>query len=140
MVRVRVICVVRGASFSPALAEQTTGLALDRKVEPGEASRLAPRGSGGGRAEVVVQEYGELADLAGKHAGGLMALGRSTEALRRAGATELVLKVDIEYAGACQFELPADLVRRLADLGIPLAIACFPKDETEELGSGSDAF
>jgi hypothetical protein len=67
-----------------------------------------------------------------------MALARSTEALRRAGATELLLKFDVEYSGGpCHFELPADLVKRLSELAIPVVIACFPSDETEELGARS---
>jgi hypothetical protein len=137
MIRARVTCIVSGPSFSPALAERTTGLALEKKFEPGEIDRLRPR-SAGGRAEIPVQEYGAIAELAAKNAPGLLALQRSTEALRRAGATELLLKFDVEYAGGpCHFELPAELVKRLAEIAIPVVIACFPSDETEELGGRS---
>jgi hypothetical protein len=136
MVRVRVTCALRGLTFSPSLAERTTGLPLERKLEPGESDRLHGRGkSGGGRAEVVVQEYGAMGELVTKNAGTLSALGRSVEALRRAGATDLTLRLDVEYEGPAQFEIPADLIRRLGELGLPVVIGVFAKDETQDLGA-----
>ncbi len=141
MVRIRVTCSISGPAFSPALAERTTGLAFQRTNEPGEANqvdRLQSRGSAYlGHAELPIQEYGELSDLSTRNSAALMALARSIEALRRCGATALVLKIDVEYKGECKFELPTELLRRVADLGIPLAFACFASDETEELGSKS---
>jgi hypothetical protein len=141
MVRVRVTCAMSGPTFSPTTAERTTGLTFHRQSELNQRSsvdRFQGRPATGGSAELVIQEYGELADLSGRNGASLMALGRSIEALRRSGATELQLRFEVEYAGSsCQFELPPELQRRLADLGIPLVVACFPSDETEELGSRS---
>jgi hypothetical protein len=140
MVRIRVTCSISGPAFSPALAQRTTGLTFQRTNEPGEANqvdRLQPRGGYLGHAELPIQDYGELSDLSTRNSAALMALARSIEAMRRCGATALVLKIDVEYTGQCQFQLPTELLRRVADLGIPVAIACFASDETEELGSKS---
>lgn len=126
MVRIRVTCVIKGPTFSPSVAERTTGLSFFKKKEPG-------------RAELAIQEYGELAELSGKNAGALAALARSVEALRRCGATDLRLRFEVEYAGGdCHFELPSELIRRFGELGIPLAVACFPTEQTEELGDRDD--
>jgi hypothetical protein len=136
MVRIRVTCNISGPAFSPSLAERTTGLTFQRSNEPGEpggVERLGSRAPYLGRAEMPIQEYGELTDLSTHNSAALMALGRSIEALKRCGATALVLKIDVEYAGQCQFELPSDLLKKVADLGIPLSFACFASDETEEL-------
>jgi hypothetical protein len=143
MVRIRVTCAISGPAFFPDAAERVTGLTLDRKSDPGQINqidRLQGRSSFLGRAELAIQEYGEIAELGSRNAAGLMALARSVESLRRAGATELVLKVDVEYSGQCQFELSPDLMRRFADLGIPVSIACFASDVTEELGGGRSVF
>ena len=136
MVRVRAICIAKGASFSPRAAEVQTGLRFSRKQEPGELSevdRYQGHTSGQGRAELSLQDVGALEDLSGKNAAALDALARSLESLRRAGATELSLRFDIEYAGTCALHLPPDLLKKLGDLGLPLVITCFEAQETEEL-------
>ena len=140
MVRVRAICTASGPAFSPRAAEAHSGLLFARKQEPGELSELdryQGHSPGAGRAELALQEYGSLADLTAKHQSALDALGRSVEALRRAGATDLRLRFDIEYAGACVLDLSSDLLRKLGDLGLPLTISCFETHETEEMTSRS---
>jgi hypothetical protein len=136
MIRVRATCTVSGPNFSPRTAEAQTGLRFARKSEPGELSevdRYQGHTPGHGRAELALQDYGTVGDLTGKNAGTLEALGRSLEALRRSGATDLRLKFDVEYAGPCAFDFSADLLRRLGDLGLPLHISCFEAQETEEM-------
>jgi hypothetical protein len=136
MVRVRATCIVAGPSFSPRAAEAQTGLHFSRKSEPGELSevdRYQGHPAGPGRAEISLQEYGALSDLSGKNMAAIDALARSLESLRRAGATELKLRFDVEYAGPCVLDMPADLLRKFGDLGLPLVISCFEAQETEEL-------
>ena len=136
MVRVRATCIVSGPSFSPHAAEARTGLLFSRKSEPGELSevdRYQGHPAGIGRAEIPIQEYGGLADLAGKNMASMDALARSLESLRRAGATDLKLRLDVEYAGPCVLDLPAELLKKFGDLGLPLVISCFEAQETEEL-------
>jgi hypothetical protein len=137
MVGVRVTCVMSGAGFSPALAERSSGLTLQHKSEPGEPDALTGKPSPLGHAELLIQEFGNLVDLGAREGTVLMALARSLEAFRRAGATDLKVRIEIEYAGHCQFELPAELLRRLADLAIPVVVSAFPTDETEDLASRS---
>jgi hypothetical protein len=141
MVRARAICTASGPTFSPRAAEMQTGLAFARKTEPGEVNELdryQGHPPGHGRAELALQEYGSMADLTGKSQATFDALARSLEALRRAGATDLRLRFDVEYAGACVLDLPSELLRKLGDLGLPLTISCYETQETEELaGRGS---
>ena len=136
MVRVRAVCKLSGPTFSPREAEAHTGLRFSRRSEPGELSevdRYQGHSAGPGRAELAIQEYGAPADLAGKNMAAFDALARSLDALRRAGATELALRFDVEYAGACVIDLPPELLRKIGELGLPLAISCYEAQETEEL-------
>lgn len=136
MVRARAVCLVSGPSFSPRAAEALTGLRFSRRSEPGELSevdRYQGHSKGPGRAEIPLQEYGTPTDLGGKNMAALDALARSLEALRRAGATDLKIRVDIEYAGPCVIDFPAELLRKLGDLGLPLVMSCYEAQETEEL-------
>jgi hypothetical protein len=136
MVRVRATCTVSGPAFSPRAAEAQTGLRFARKSEPGELSevdRYQGHSPGSGRAELALQDYGTIADLTGKNAPALDALARSLESLRRAGATDLRLRFDVEYAGPCAFDFSSELLRRLGDLGLPIYISCFEAQETEEM-------
>ena len=140
MVGVRVTCVMSGAAFSPSRAEHSSGLSFSRKSEPGEGTaidRLSGKPSHLGHAELTIQEFGTLAELGVKDGTVLMALGRSLEALRRAGVTEFRIRFDVEYAGQCQFELPAELIKRLAELGLPVVVSAFPTEHTEDIASRS---
>ena len=135
MLRVRATCACSGPSFSPSAAERETGLTFFRKSEPGQQSEL-DRFQGHspfyGRAELALQEYGELADLTARNSG-LDALGRSIESLRRAGAVEIMLRFDVEFAGACSFQFSPELLKKLNELAVPLVISCFETDVTEEM-------
>jgi hypothetical protein len=131
MVRVRATCICSGPGFSPRAAEAQSGLRFSRKSEPGELSEVDRYGHG--RAELPLQEYGLFSDLTGKNSAPLDALGRSLEALRRSGATDLRLRFDIEFAGQCVFELSPELLKKLGELGLTLHVSCFEAQETEEL-------
>lgn len=141
MVRARATCSASGPTFSPRAAEAQTGLTFTRKSEPGEVSevdRYQGHTQGHGRAELSLQEYGLLADLVGKNQSALDALARSLESLRRAGATDLKVRFDIEYAGPCVIDVPAALLEKLGELGLPLVIHCFEAQETEEMSQRGD--
>lgn len=103
-----------------------------------ELDRYQGHTSGHGRAELLLQEYGMLADLVGKNQSALDALARSLESLRRAGATDLRIRFDIEYAGPCVVDVPAALLEKLGTLGLPLVIHCFEAQETEEMSQRGD--
>ncbi len=136
MVRVRATCICSGPGFSPRNAEAQSGLRFSRKSEPGELSevdRYQGHSPGHGRAELPLQEYGLFSDLTGKNSAPLDALGRSLEALRRSGATDLRLRFDIEFAGQCVFELSPELLKKLGELGLTLHVSCFEAQETEEM-------
>lgn len=136
MVRVRAICNLSGPGFSPRAAESQTGLQFTRKSEPGEISdleRYQGKSANEGRAELLLQEYGQVSDLLSKNQSSLDALARSLDALRRAGATDMELRFDVEVSGANVLEMPAELLRKLGDLGLSLSIHTFDAQETEEM-------
>jgi len=136
MVRVRATCNVSGPTFSPRAAESQTGLSFVRKSEPGQQTdveRYQGLDPSLGRAELQLQEYGALVDLAARSNSTLDALARSLDALRRAGATSMELRFDVEYSGQHVLEMPIELLRKLGDLGLPLSIHTFDAQETEEL-------
>lgn len=125
-----------GPTFSPRAAQAQTGLRFSRASEPGELSevdRYQGHTAGSGRAELPIQEYGLASDLASKNMAALDALARSIEALRRAGATDLAFRFDVEFAGQCILDFPPELLRKIGDLGLPLTISCYEAQETEEL-------
>jgi hypothetical protein len=120
-------CLLQGDTFSPALAEERTGLLL---VDPNEPGQVAPSG----RYEDKPLPYGSAMlvllddDLqpGASALESLRSLKQKLPDLRALGATDITLYLVAAYEGACHFELSPEELVALSGLGVPLAVSCHP--------------
>jgi len=119
-------CRIQGKSFSPALVERKTGLPLSEKNESGDMGTY-------GRYRDKPLPYGacvlsaeEPANLPyGPRLEHLISLLEPhVRTLKECGAEDIVLQMDVCYSAQCNLEFSPTEMRRLACLGVHLAVSC----------------
>ncbi|WP_320044676.1 hypothetical protein [uncultured Desulfobacter sp.] len=120
-------CRLWGDQFSPMVVEEETGIHFDYKNEPGEIGKTGrykgvaiPCGSG----EIAFSETGASADLLSPDAPILEIIEKHQSSFSAAGATEIVLIINVFYKGQCNIEQSHKLLKRLAMLKVDLSISC----------------
>ena len=126
MLNIYVDCHIWGERFSPKAVESKTGIAFQKKNEPGDiadSGRYRDQPRPYGSATLVVREGGERGDLISFEA--IKYLGKNLHEFKRAGATDISLDIVVAYGGQCNLEMSAALLNSLASLQIPLTISCY---------------
>jgi hypothetical protein len=125
---------LQGERFSPRLAEAKTGVSLQGKKEPGEIGSV-------GRYRGQPLPYGtaeltqpERAQSSGDQAQNwvLQVLSAHLDEFRACGATDIVLRLLVEYREQCNLELDADFLEAVGKLRLPLTIAFFEAEPGDE--------
>lgn len=129
-----VLLIAKGDDFSPNRAEREHGARFSAKHE---RDALGSRGEFAGKP--IPYGWGTL-DLAPAD-GGLDLLSSELEvlrardvvmALRRCGATEVVLHVNLGFVDQCNFELDPAVLAALAQLGCTVAFSCYPAGSAQD--------
>lgn len=142
MIQVDLRLCASGATFSPARAAAEFDLKPGGvQHEPGEVASYGPhRGRPRSSGYACFQIYPSSptvdpatarvdADLV-PHDLPLFEQPGLIEGLRRHGATDIVLHVDVAYDAQCNLEFSARLLRALADLAIPFTMTCYEDAES----------
>ncbi|HXT40404.1 MAG TPA: hypothetical protein VN887_10305 [Candidatus Angelobacter sp.] len=127
MIEISPICIIKGETFSPALAEMKTGLRFFKKNEPGELGKL-------GRFKNAPQPYGSaelvpLDDSKGYAAMNalLETLSKGIAILRECGALDISFYIAVSYQDQANLEFNTSFLAKIAELKIPLLITVFEK-------------
>ena len=131
MISVSAVLHVYGQDFSPSLAESMLGYALgsDKKEPiPGGSGELSDQGS----AIIRYDWNGSLEPSFEKGVADLLPPSlpifeekELVATLRKCGAEEFTLYVNVAYEDQCNLELSPSLLAALAELGVTLAITCY---------------
>ena len=120
-------CRLWGDNFSPLAIEEKTGIKFDRKNEPGEIGKIG-RYKGTsipfGNAEIDFSETGTSTDLLSPDAPILDTIEKHRSSFLAAGATEIILIINVFYKEQCNLEQSHQLLKRLAGLEVDLSISC----------------
>lgn len=132
MIQLFPVLMLRGDQFSPGLAEAETGLGLSQKQERGDKGqkgryRDQPLPYGAALLEVPVHIEPER-----RMAWLLEASSRHLPVLRRLGASECGLHLDVRFRDQCNLEFVPEELALVATLGLPLTISCWDSSEEEE--------
>ena len=126
MIKLNITFRAYGVGFSPAVVARQTGVPFSRSNEPGSIGvigRYRDQSVPYGSAELVCPEV--CADLIIPDAWFFPALKRITPACLAAGATEVVLHVDVAFTDQCNLEMSSGFASSIADLGITLTMTCY---------------
>lgn len=116
-----------GPEFSPRSVERQTGILFSQQNEPGDIGTT-------GRYRGQPRPYGSCTlpgpnsglDLQAPDAGFFEAVERLAGACRAAGATTVVIHLDIAYTEQCNFEMSEEFLSAAARAGVALTISCHP--------------
>lgn len=118
-----------GSDFSPANAERVSGVSFSKKNEPGSTGTTGryrgqplPYGSG-----ELVDSENEI-DLQNPNVMFFAVIERIAPACLAAGATLMLLHIDVAYTDQCNIEFSHEFVAALAQLGISITMSCFEDD------------
>jgi len=152
MIEIRTFLTAQGAGFSPAKVRAELGVDLGSGAhEPGA---LATKGRYRGRpfpygslvldVDLTVEESGGAeggseADLLSPNLVGRFRRSELIPALRRHGATEVQLWVNVAYREQCNLELSPLLLAELANLGVHVLVSCFEVEDPCEGASDEGA-
>ncbi|HOX45004.1 MAG TPA: hypothetical protein PK668_15500 [Myxococcota bacterium] len=126
MVRVSIGFRASGPKFSPKNVERHTGIRFSKKNEPGDIGTI-------GRYRDHPLPYGSC-ELNGPETGVDLQVpdpsffesieGAARECLM-AGATSMLLHLDVAYTDQCNLELSKDFVSALARAGVSITMSCY---------------
>jgi len=131
MVRVFAELRAQGERFSPSEAERLAGVAFSTKSEPGEIGtmgRYAGKPKPYGSAELLMSVEAEAAAAArGDLLDGdwLRQVASMVPHCRPAGATSVVVHIDVSHDGQCNLAFSPEELTALASLGVPLTLTTF---------------
>lgn len=118
-------CLIRGREFSPGAATRMTGLWFDESNEPGELVRTGaykgkplPYGSG-----VLEEKHPSIGNGFGERVMG--SITGKIPLLKSTGAESIALYLEVYHDGSCLFEIPVELLSKLASVGLPLQVSCY---------------
>lgn len=107
---------VSGEEFSPKRAETELGLSFAYKRERGEKSERYGVVSGLGLAMFIgIRDINEILEIA----------ERNIANLKRLGASEFDLALEVLHDGQCNFEIDQRSLLRIGHLGLGLAISTY---------------
>jgi hypothetical protein len=132
MIKTTLVLCASGSTFSPAAAEERAGVSFSRKNEHGDLGvigRYKGQAIPYGSADLFDMENGT--DLAAPRAQFFDAIERAVPECEAAGATSIVLHINVAFSGQCNIEMSPGFIASVARLGIPLTLTCF-EDETRE--------
>lgn len=117
-----------GEAFSPARAEQLTGLEFSQKTERGE---VRSRGRFKGQPSPVGHAVLEANGAGMEEIGRLMAsVEPHVYGLKELGVTYAKVHVDYSYSSQCNMEFSPEMIHKLSNLGYALTISCYEVDES----------
>ncbi len=126
MVKIGVTLRASGPEFSPEEAERHSGIRFSKKNEPGDLGRIGrfqgqplPYGSG----ELNGPESGM--DLKIPNRSFFESIERLARACLAAGATSVLLHLDVAYTEQCNLELSNEFVSALARTGVAITMSCY---------------
>jgi hypothetical protein len=135
MTWVEASCDFWGEAFSPSFAEERTGLHFAEKNEAGEIGTL-------GRYKGVPIPYGSSTLLPPCQVTienpvyGLewlaQAVKQHRQSFEKAGATRIVLDLNVSHDGQCNLEFGGGLLRKIAESGVTLTVSCYENAEYVE--------
>jgi hypothetical protein len=126
MIRATAVFRASGSAFSPESVETRIGVSFSKKNEPGEIGTIGryrgqpiPYGS----AELSDAENG--ADLMVPNVLFFAAIEKLAQACVAAGATSVLLHIDVAFTDQCNIEMSHDFISAVGRLGIPVTMSCF---------------
>jgi len=124
MVKTHLYSILSGKTFSPKKAEKLFNISLNDKNEPGDIGktgrykgRKIPFGS-------CVFEEGSDNNL-DEQEKILVQLESCLSELHNINVEDIILHLDVEYEGQCNFELSGKFLTKASLLKIPLTISCY---------------
>lgn len=136
MISVSAYLQVYGAQFSPKKAQAALAYRLEDPVEPGVSARNENQAVKGSASFSFEWDSGSepgfedgVADLLPAS----LPIFRDEgliKSLRACGADEFILYVGVNFLEQCNMELSPRLLGALAELGVVLAISCYPGDDS----------
>jgi hypothetical protein len=131
MVRVYAELRAQGERFRPSEAERAAGVTFSTKSEPGEIGtigRYAGKPKPYGSAELLMSVEAEAAAATHGHlldGDWLKQVALMVPHCRSAGATSVVVHLDVSHDGQCNLAFSPEELTALAGVGVPLTLSTF---------------
>jgi hypothetical protein len=125
MIKVHLICQIRGSKFSPTRSQQHIDFKLIKCNEPGDLGQRGrylnhpiPQGN-------AIIEFGDGPMKFSEIEKVLNHFPNTIKTLNECGAEKIVLYFNVAYSGQCNLEFSPSFIKIIADLGIPWCVSVY---------------